>query len=69
MCYFLCKNGKHKQTNTSTQAQSKNQHDEQPGDSSTNTITVNQSYGKLTPVTASFDEDPQQDMYEPVNVC
>ena len=38
--------------------QSKNQCGRQPGDSSTNPVTVNQSYGKHTPAIASFGEDP-----------
>ena len=68
MCYFLYKNGNKKQSNTSTQGQSENQHGRQPGDSNTNPVTVNQSYAKHTAVTASFDEDPPQTMYEAVNV-
>ena len=69
MCYVLCKNGKKKQSNSSTtQGQSENQYGKQPGDSRTNPVTVNQSYGKLTPATASFDKDPQQALYETVNV-
>ena len=69
MCYVLCKNGKNKQSNSSTQGQSENQYGKQPGDSKINPITFNQSYGKLTPATVSFDKDPQQAMYETVNVC
>ena len=68
MCYFLYKNGKNKQSNTSTQGQSENQYGKQPGKSSTNPVTINQSYGKLTPATPSFDEDPAQAMYETVNM-
>ena len=69
MCYVLCKNGKNKQSNSSTQGQSVNQYGKKLGDSRTNAVAVNQSYGKLTPVTPSFDEDPPQAVYETVNVC
>ena len=68
MCYLLYKNGKNKQSNSSTQEQRRNQYDRQPGDSSTNPVTVNQSYGKQIPATASFDEDPSQTVYETVNI-
>ena len=68
MCYVLCKNGKNKQSNSSTQGQSGNQYGKQPGDPRTNPVIFNQSYGKLTPVTPSFDEDPAQAVYETVNV-
>ena len=66
MCYLFYKNGNKKQSNSSTQGQSENQYGRQPGDSNTNPVTVNRSYGKLTPATPSFDEDPPQTMYEPV---
>ena len=70
MCYFLHKNGKNKQSSTSTQGQrSENQYGKQPGDSNTNPVTFNQSYGKLTPATPSFDEDPAQTTYEVVSMC
>ena len=65
MCYLFYKNGNKKQSNSSTQGQIENQYGRQPGDSNTNPVTVNQSYGKHIP---SFDEDPPQTMYEPVNV-
>ena len=79
MCYFFYKNGKNKQSSSSTQGQSENQYGRQPaGDlsaypeihksSRTNPVTVNPSYGKHRAVTASFDEDPPQTMYEAVNV-
>ena len=70
MCYFLYKNGKNKQSNSSTQCrQSENQYGRQPaGDLRAYPATVNQSYGKHTPATASFDEDPPQTMYEAVNI-
>ena len=69
MCYFLYKNGKNTQSNSSTQGQSENQYGRQLGDSCTNPITFNQSYGKHTPATASFDEDPSQTTYEAVSMC
>ena len=68
MCYLLYKNGKNKQSNSSTQEQRRNQYGKQPGDSSTNPVTVNQSFGKQIPATASFDEDPSQTVYETVNI-
>ena len=70
MCYFFFKNGKNKQSNSSTQGQqSENQYGRQPGDSNTNSVTVNQSYGKHTPAIASFGEDPPpQTMYEAVSM-
>ena len=68
MCYMLCKNGRNKQSNSSTQGQSGNQYGKQPGDSRTNPVTFNQSYGKLTPAIPSFDENPPQAVYETVNV-
>ena len=68
MCYVLYKTGKKKQSDSSTQGQSENQYDKQPGNSGTNPVTFNQSYGKLTPVTPSFDEDHPQAMYETVNM-
>ena len=68
MCYFLYKNGKNKQSNTSTQGQSENQYGRQLGDSCTNPVIVNQSYGKQIPTTPSFDEDPSQTVYEAVNI-
>ena len=69
MCYFF-KNGKNKQSNSSTQGQSENQYGKQPGDSNTNPVTFNQSYGRQihVPATPSYDEDPPQTTYEPVNV-
>ena len=67
-CYLLYKIGKNKQSNCSTRWQSENQYGRQPGDSNTNSVTVNQSYGKHIPATPSFDEDPPQTTYEPVNV-
>ena len=68
MCYFLYKTGKNKQSNSSTQGQNENKYGKQPVESSIYPVTVNQSYGKLTPATPSFGEDPQQAMYETVNV-
>ena len=68
MCYYLYKNGKNKPSNSCTQCQSENQYGRQPGDSNINPITVNESYGKHIPATASFDEDPPQTMYEAVNM-
>ena len=64
ICYLFYKIGTNKQTNSSTQCQSENQHDRQPGDFSTNPVTVNQSYGKLTPAIPSTDEDSSQIIYE-----
>ena len=61
MCYYLYKNGKNKPSNNCTRCQSENQYGRKPaGDSNTYPITVNQSYGKHIPATASFDEDPPQ---------
>ena len=69
MCHLFYKMGKNKQSNTSTRCQSEDQYGRQVGDPSrTNSVTVNQSYGKQIPATASFDEDPPQTMYEAVNV-
>ena len=70
MCYVLCKNGKNKQSNSSTQGQSENQYGKQPGDPNTYPATVNQSYyGRQLLATASFDEDPPQVTYEAVSNC
>ena len=68
MCYLLHKNGKNKQSNTSTQWQSENQYGKQLGDSCTNPVIVNQSYDKQLPTTPSFDEDTSQTMYDDVNI-
>ena len=67
MCYLLYKNGKNKQSNTSTQWQSENQYGKQLDDSCTNPVIVNQSYDKELPTTPSFDEDASQTVYEDVN--
>ena len=64
ICYLFYKIGKNKQSNGSTQCQSENQHNRQPGDPNITSVTVNQSYGKLTPAIPSFDEDPSQVIYE-----
>ena len=68
MCYFFYKNGKNKQSSISTQRQSVNHYSRQPGGSSTNSVTVNQSYGTHIVTTPSFDEDPPQAMYEDMNM-
>ena len=64
ICYLFYKIGTNKQTNSSTRCQSESWHGRQPGDSSTYPVTVNQSYGELTPAIPSTDEDPSQIIYE-----